>query len=602
MEQSNGESSFNFFRKLDYFGVAQTFRVNSEDKYTSVFGGITFICYLIFAIVYFFHSFSAYVNKEIKTVMTSEEILVPAPELNFHKLSYNLGFGLVFDSNSSIAFDLLSQYIDVTLNLVKQFQNGTKVKSKIILEKCIANNFPYVNSSQFNAQGLYDYLCIKNTSNISMLGIYSDKLFQYLEYTIALKSSVLFDNTTFLKLDQLMMDYPLKINTFFVDISLDVNNLTSTSSLFLNSVTNYLLMSSYQKQNLDFVLLNFTDDSSIISYEPKTSPYIKFLQQMTYSMSIQNRLKTSNSDKLNIYRIYIRANQHVSFLTRSFQKLPQYIANVSGILSNVLVFILILCRIINEFKLKQSLINKIFNFRDHMATKTNIMEKLNLILEDCDYTQTAPSSSSRILASKRRSSYLKAPNKPFDKSLLDKLPPKKFDFDYCLKREIQSKTFLNFASKSKPLEFNLYEMISSLFCCSPNHLKFRKQIYNRGKEKLFYYLDILTLIKKFQEFDIVKSLIFNKDQINILNFLSKPIVSIAQDSNLTRKNSQLFQNDFEDDDYSKLVLRDSQINDGEIENLYLSYQNLKESKNCETESPETKKLLERLEKKLRVMF
>lgn len=373
-------SKLNFLRRLDYFGVNQTFRVNAREKYTSRLGGIVFLSYIVFALAFSFYSFKSYVNKEIKTAILSQQIIIPASDLNLKKLNFALAFGIVFDNNGTVASDKLSKYFDYTINYVA-ITNNTKSKAKLILTECDQFDFPQIDSNIFKLQALDTYRCLNDT-NYTIGGIYTDTTFKYIEYTIALKSTVVSDATTFSTLKKILQDYPLKVNMAFIDVSLDVNNLSKPSSVYLNSVTNYIALNQYQKLNLDFNVLNFTDDSSIILDKPDTTSYMKFNSQMNYYFTLDDRNNTLNSDKFNLYRLYIRSNQQVTSVVRQFQKATTFVANISGILSNTLVILILVVFQINEFKLKQSLINKILNFKEHVINKDDIRHKFKLILRE----------------------------------------------------------------------------------------------------------------------------------------------------------------------------------------------------------------------------
>lgn len=612
---SKQSSRFEFIKTFDYFGVTQTFRVNSKEKYTSAFGGMAFFTYLFIAVGYISFSFKEYVGKEKKNVIMSQQQIIPAPDINMKKLNFTLAFGIAFDSNNSIAYDNLSQYLDYSYNLVT-LQNGTKTKAQIATRLCDYSDFPFASVKAIDQLQLNKYMCTNDSmGNITLKGLYNDEVFQYLEYTVSLKKNIFQSPDKLNQLKRILEDDPIKFNSYFTDISLNVNNITNPTDFFINSFTNYLDYRIYQKQNLDFIILNFTDDQNIILQHRKSKSFGIFNSECSYYFGFEDRNLTSNGDRFNLYRVYVRTNPKVSVIIRDFLKFPQFIANVSGIMSNVLIFLFILVTLVNQFKLKQSLINKIFNFKDHIVHKEKIMDKINLIIQNNqrfkktnikndllnsdNFEKTQNNETFRTLDTTKN---LNVNKKKYYEKYIHIHSKDKFNFKNCTeKKDIVIKDILDhrkaidLTSKKRPLNFNICELIYSFCCCSPIHLKYRKQVYSRGKDKLDYYLDILTLIKKFQEFDIIKSLIFNKEQLAIIDFLSKPIVSIADDGN----KSKLILNDFEQENYAKLVLKDSQISEEEVDNLYNCYLKIKEEK---TSDEKDVYLISRLEKKLKFIF
>ena len=79
----------------------------------------------------------------------------------------------------------------------------------------------------------------------------------------------------------------------------------------------------------------------------------------------------------------------------------------------------------------------------------------------------------------------------------------------------------------------LKSLVFKICCLSLCHAKHREgdpdyaknMLFRKGKNKLFYYMDIITYFKKMQEFDIIKYILLNDDQLKLLNFVSKPLIS-----------------------------------------------------------------------------
>jgi hypothetical protein len=45
----------------------------------------------------------------------AEQVIIPAPEMDFVKLNFTVAFGMVFDNNGTFANDYLGNYMDFTL-------------------------------------------------------------------------------------------------------------------------------------------------------------------------------------------------------------------------------------------------------------------------------------------------------------------------------------------------------------------------------------------------------------------------------------------------------------------------------------------------------
>ena len=123
--------------------------------------------------------------------------------------------------------------------------------------------------------------------------------------------------------------------------------------------------------------------------------------------------------------------------------------------------------------------------------------------------------------------------------------------DLHLDKEMTSRLF-----KMNSLEILLIKM--KCFCCKG--LKNRKKIIKAGEYKFFFYLDVLTYIKKMQEVDILKYLVLNADQLYLFNFLSKPSISTKDIT------SQVYK-EFEEEQKRNMTM----MSKDEVMKLYESY-------------------------------
>lgn len=55
-------------------------------------------------------------------------------------------------------------------------------------------------------------------------------------------------------------------------------------------------------------------------------------------------------------------------------------------------------------------------------------------------------------------------------------------------------------------------------------IKKKKRIIDYSIDKLYYHLDVLYVIKKLLEVDKLKRLIFDQDQLELFEYLPKPII------------------------------------------------------------------------------
>jgi hypothetical protein len=98
-----------------------------------------------------------------------------------------------------------------------------------------------------------------------------------------------------------------------------------------------------------------------------------------------------------------------------------------------------------------------------------------------------------------------------------------------------------FLNAKKALSFNFLEIIFGRICCNKK-LTMKKQLFEKSREKLHYYMDVHTYIKKMQEIDILKFLLLNDDQRTLFNFIAKPSISLTNRNNDKFLHNEILQN------------------------------------------------------------
>ena len=76
-----------------------------------------------------------------------------------------------------------------------------------------------------------------------------------------------------------------------------------------------------------------------------------------------------------------------------------------------------------------------------------------------------------------------------------------------------------------------YEILLRYFSCKSKDLTIKTILYEKAKNKLENYFDVVSYISKMQEIDMLKYLLLNEKQMKMFEFLSKPSISKELDSN-----------------------------------------------------------------------
>ncbi len=180
-------------------------------------------------------------------------------------------------------------------------------------------------------------------------------------------------------------------------------------------------------------------------------------------------------------------------------------------------------------------------------------------------------------------------NKCQYRPLEDDLSNSKISKDNTKKSEeikISYDSSLRYSRKINSISIKAKDIVYFFCCCKRKNLLMKKKILKeKAEEKFNVNLDIVTLIKKIQEIDIIKYLILDLDSLNLLNFICKPCISTTNE--LTNYEYEKFfcyeQSIFEykNDNYyeikesfENLLMKENRSRyEDRIMNLFLKFQN-----------------------------
>ena len=127
----------------------------------------------------------------------------------------------------------------------------------------------------------------------------------------------------------------------------------------------------------------------------------------------------------------------------------------------------------------------------------------------------------------------------------------------------------NFSANVIPnLHLNLMEIMITLFCpfLISKKLKKKNLLLKNGKKKFFENLDILTYLKNLQQIQVLNYILFEKYQINLIEFISKPCISLVNEysnnNNIKKKDENLEIEKFFE--YYKILIKKKNKNNFEI--------------------------------------
>jgi hypothetical protein len=372
---SSIKNCFKIFKNLDYFGVQLNFQYDNKQKFRSVFGGVTFFCFFVFAMTFTFLNFKNFSNRTMMNLVFNENYSEKAPEIR--PLDYSMQYAVGLEVGNPSKLPLLYQYIDIHfISVTLQKINGTVIKSKKLLNmtKCTKELFFNINEAGFNSLGLQNYFC-PDLTNFSIQGIWTEEIFKYFEFVTFLKPEIYTNNNLTLlnEARKLFIDYEIKSSLYYIDTSITVSDYSNPINKFFNSIFIVCDWRFFKKMNLDYMYLKFISDSDMLFRDEVTfnKDFVVLDSLMEYFGDInEDRFTKSTNPRPRDFdtfsKLYIRSSPKSRLTKRVYMKLTEYLANMSSILSSLLLILFLIVARLNLFKAQQSIMQKVLRFKENL--------------------------------------------------------------------------------------------------------------------------------------------------------------------------------------------------------------------------------------------
>ena len=365
-----------FLKKLDIFGSPINFKYKSQDRYSTSFGGLFLLIFSLISIIFGIYYFIPFFKRKNMSIIYYT-MNIPKTEkirLKDSKAAFSIGFDCDDDTDIKVDDILkldLKHVIYIKNNKGKYDKNKTPIPSHSCTKEDFYNNY----DTSFEYLNLNQYRCLDDY-NHNIEGIYSDQVFSYYEFSVVAK------NKTSL-IDEYFRSNDCKLQFYYTDITIDLANYKEPIKPFLNSIFIQLNPTLFIKRNIYFMNQYLYDDDEMLAIfdEEKKPDQIKTLFSRYEEYSIYSGLEREKTKPLNpndYAKIYIRADTKKTEIKRTYQKLTEFYADASSLLIAVYDFCILIISALNNFYAEQSIIKKIFLFKDIDNKNFNISKQTSI--------------------------------------------------------------------------------------------------------------------------------------------------------------------------------------------------------------------------------
>ena len=273
--------------------------------------------------------------------------------------------------DDSSAISNTSKYFNYSIREVQIFNSKTYQETPIQIELCTKKHFRNIVNRTFDLRGLSKMYCpILDNVNFTVEGTMMDPYYKYYNLEIWLTEYAL---NNFNELTNYVDKYPLEMSYYFLDTAIDYENRNEPLPHFLNYIFKGLDI-KYQK-NTEIILspMEFSNDENIFI---NNAHMIYGATVDAQSDSFHSITETNYLGQSLIGKYIVKTSPIMFTLSRTYQKLPSFIADLSGILEQILALVLLCINIIERQAIDNKLIRKMIKFKGNKNCNVNYLIKV----------------------------------------------------------------------------------------------------------------------------------------------------------------------------------------------------------------------------------
>ena len=580
-------------KHCDYFGVGFNFHYKALEKYHTAIGGFIFILFIIFTLLFFIFQLFSFIQGKNMSIIYYKSQLSTTDQINLVNYSFVNAFNIKCNNkyilNELELFDFEVKYI--ILN-----QNKGEITKEIIPinhSLCKYSNFYNRFNESFDLNDLNNKYCFQH-NNITIEGTLSDKICKYIEINVKTKKEDYEIYNTFLN------ENDCNFEIFYTNYGIDIKNYSNPIKSFIKEIFINIDPQYMNKLDILFGIQEFKSNNKYYYKYSKTEYYLNYVENIqSYIYKGISRFEKKMNDYNTLVKINIKADKSRLIIERKYQKITEFLTYVTNSISNVLLILFVIVGKINTFYSYQSLMKKLFIFRDikHSSSRNFIkkmtkkirgitfslntdikikisktMRKINKINNfiKSKYQSSNILQSGLMLTKNPISTSFKKKYNSFERlnsnesSILSKnnsndILIKNTIYNAHLKKKESSNVFKGEMKFSKIynkylIKFSVLDsIILTIFpCFVKRELKKNKLLFKKGKTGIYFQLDILNYMKNMTSLEILIYSLLEPYQMKMLKFVTKPCISVANQINSIEQIKNEFNIDITEKDLNEL--------------------------------------------------
>ena len=346
-------------KECDFFGTFITFRINDEIQYKSITGGIISILFFISSVLYIIYVGYPFIKRENIDFIFSNKIMETQPYINLTSTNFNLGFGIQYQDEATTAIFDYIKYFNYSLILKEWIGLNTIKIFPFGLKQCNKSDFFNLVNESFERNNVGGMLCpiLNESVNYTLDGLYTDHYYKFFEIDIKLTE---YGMNHLNELNHLMEKRRIEMAVYFIEHAINYQNRHKPLPIYINYLTREFDLNFVKTIQILISTIEFTNDENLFFKNEKTIINAAFdkIDESFYYIPSRKEL----NDNI-IGKFIIKTSSKTLILNRSYQKFPSFIADLAGILEELLLFILFIINVVERQVIENKLIHKMLKMK-----------------------------------------------------------------------------------------------------------------------------------------------------------------------------------------------------------------------------------------------
>ena len=270
-----------------------------------------------------------------------------------------MGFGIQYQDDATPAIDDFIEYYNYSLMLKEWIGEDTIIEFPFGLKSCTHSDFFNLLNDTFDLNQLEKMLCpiLNESTNYTLDGLYTDDYYKFFEIEIKLTDKGM-GNLSGVK--NKMQSRPIEMAVYFIDTAIHYQNRTNPLPPYINYVKKGLDLNFIKTTEISISTIEFTNDENLFFDNSHTIIDASFdKDEDTFHLVASREDQNENM----VGKFIIKASAKVLVLNRSYQKLPSFIADLTGILEEILLITLLLINIMERQAIDNKLVHKMLKIK-----------------------------------------------------------------------------------------------------------------------------------------------------------------------------------------------------------------------------------------------